>query len=82
MASSGGLSSGIDLALRVVEPYYGRERAEQTANMMEYQGKGWLDPNSNQAYAKARVSTDEHPVCPVCEMDGDPSLKSLYKGKR
>ena len=69
-ASSGGLS-GIDLALRVVERYYGRERAEQTANMMEYQGKGWLDPNSNQAYAKARVSTDEHPVCPVCEMDGD-----------
>jgi putative intracellular protease/amidase/YHS domain-containing protein len=82
LASSGGLSSGIDLALRVVERYYGRERAEQTANMMEYQGEGWLDPNSNQAYAKARVSTDEHPVCPVCEMDGDPSIKSVYKGKK
>jgi putative intracellular protease/amidase/YHS domain-containing protein len=82
LASAGGLSSGIDLALRVVERYYGRERAEQTANMMEYQGKGWLDPNSNQAYAKARVSTDEHPVCPVCEMDGDPSIKSVYKGKK
>jgi putative intracellular protease/amidase/YHS domain-containing protein len=81
LASSGGLSSGIDLALRVVERYYGRERAEQTADMMEYQGKGWLDPNSNQAYAKARVSTDEHPVCPVCEMDGDPSIKSVYKAK-
>jgi YHS domain-containing protein len=49
---------------------------------MEYQGEGWLDPNSNQAYAKARVSTDEHPVCPVCEMDGDPSIKSVYKGKK
>jgi putative intracellular protease/amidase/YHS domain-containing protein len=81
LASSGGLSSGIDLALRVVERYYGQERAEQTADMMEYQGQGWLDPNSNQAYAKARVSTDKHPVCPVCEMDGDPSLKSVYKGK-
>jgi transcriptional regulator GlxA family with amidase domain/YHS domain-containing protein len=82
LASSGGLSSGIDLALRVVERYYGRERTEQTANMMEYQGQGWLDPNSNQAYAKARVSTDEHPVCPVCEMDGDPSIKSVYKGRK
>jgi transcriptional regulator GlxA family with amidase domain len=81
LASSGGLSSGIDLALRVVERYYGRERAEQTADMMEYQGQGWLDPNSNQAYAKTRVSTDEHPVCPVCEMDTDHTLKSVYKGK-
>jgi putative intracellular protease/amidase/YHS domain-containing protein len=82
LASSGGLSSGIDLALRVVERYFGRERAEQTANMMEYQGQGWLDPNSNQAYAKTRISTDEHPVCPVCGMDGDPSIKSVYKGKK
>jgi putative intracellular protease/amidase/YHS domain-containing protein len=81
LASSGGLSAGIDLALRVVERYYGRERAEQTADMMEYQGQGWLNPNSNQAYAKARVSTDEHPVCPVCAMDADPALKSVYKGK-
>jgi len=80
LASAGGLSSGIDLALRVVERYYGRARAEQTADMMEYQGHGWLDPDSNSAYAK-RVSTDEHPLCPVCEMDGDPSLKSVYKGK-
>jgi len=80
LASSGGLSSGIDLALRVVERYYGRERAAQTADMMEYQGQGWLDPNSNSAYAK-HVSTDEHPLCPVCEMDGDPSLKSVYQGK-
>ena len=81
LASSGGLSSGVDLALRVVERYYGRERAQKTADMMEYQGQGWLNPNSNQAYAKARVSTDAHPVCPVCEMDGDPALKSVYKGK-
>jgi putative intracellular protease/amidase/YHS domain-containing protein len=81
LASSGGLSSGVDLALRLVERYYGRERAEKTADMMEYQGQGWLNPNSNQAYAKARVSTDAHPVCPVCEMDGNPALKSVYKGK-
>ena len=82
LASAGGLSSGIDLALRVVERYYGRERAEQTADMMEYQGQGWLDPNSNQAYAKARISTDEHPLCPVCSMDADPGVMSAYKGKK
>ncbi len=52
LASSGGLSSGIDLAFRVIQRYYGRKRAEQTADMMEYQGRGWLDPNSNSAYAK------------------------------
>jgi putative intracellular protease/amidase/YHS domain-containing protein len=81
IASSGGLSSGIDLALHVVERYYGREVAERTAYLMEYQGRGWLDPNSNQVYAKTRVSTGEHPLCPVCGMDGDPALKSVSKGK-
>jgi putative intracellular protease/amidase/YHS domain-containing protein len=80
LATAGGLSSGIDLALRVVERYYGRERAEQTADIMEYQGKGWLDANSNSAYAN-RVSTKDHPLCPVCEMDADLSLKSVYQGK-
>ena len=49
LASAGGLSSGIDLALRVVERYFGREVATQTAYDMEYQGQGWLDPSSNQA---------------------------------
>jgi putative intracellular protease/amidase/YHS domain-containing protein len=81
LASAGGLSSGIDLALRVVERYFGREQADLTADMMEYQGRGWLDPNSNQTYAKVRISTDQHPVCPVCSMDADPALKSVYKGK-
>lgn len=41
-SSAGGLTSGIDLALRVVERYFGRERAEKTAFYMEYQSKGWM----------------------------------------
>src|SRR6478672_11802963 len=41
LATAGGLSSGIDLALRVVERYYGREVARKTAYNMEYQGEGW-----------------------------------------
>ena len=81
LASSGGLSSGIDLALRVVERYFGRERAEQTADTMEYQGRGWLNPASNQAYAQTQVSTAGHPLCALCSMDGDPALKTLYKGE-
>ena len=83
LATAGGLSSGIDLALRVVERYYGREIAQKTAYDMEYQGQGWMNPDSNQVYAEARTSTDEHPLCPVCEMDVDPATapKSVYKGK-
>jgi transcriptional regulator GlxA family with amidase domain len=43
---SGGLSSGIDLALHVVELYFGRDVAENTARIMEYQGIGWRGDGS------------------------------------
>ena len=83
LASSGGLSSGIDLALRVVERYYGRDVARQTAFDMEYQGEGWTNPDSNAVYAQAYAQADEHPVCPVCGMAVDPASapNSVYKGK-
>jgi transcriptional regulator GlxA family with amidase domain len=42
VASSGGLTSGTDLALRVVERYFGRDIAQATAAYMEYQGRGWI----------------------------------------
>ena len=82
LATAGGLSSGIDLALRVVERYYGRDVAEKTAYNMEYQGRGWMDPNSNQTYSVAPVSSAEHPICPICGMDVDPKTapKSVFKG--
>lgn len=84
LASSGGLSSGIDLALRVVERYFGRSVALNTADVLEYQGQGWLDPNSNVAYAKRRLSTDQHPLCAVCEMDVAKATapSSVYRGRR
>ena len=83
LASAGGLSSGIDLALRVVERYYGRDVAQKTAYNMEYQGQGWMNADSNQIYAAAPVSTEEHPLCPVCGMDVDVATapKSVFKGK-
>jgi transcriptional regulator GlxA family with amidase domain len=82
LATSGGLSSGIDLALRVVERYYGRSLAQSTAGNLEYQGLGWTNPDSNSIYARRRTSTDEHPVCPVCDMEVDraSSPKSVYRG--
>jgi transcriptional regulator GlxA family with amidase domain len=42
IATAGGLSSGIDLALRVVERYFGRPTAERTATYMEYQSRSWI----------------------------------------
>ena len=82
LATAGGLSSGIDLALRVVERYYGREVAQKTAYTMEYQGQGWMDPDSNQTYKTSLASTAQHALCTVCGMDIDPKIapKSIFNG--
>jgi transcriptional regulator GlxA family with amidase domain len=42
ISTAGGLTSGTDLALRVVERYFGRATAQATATYMEYDGKGWI----------------------------------------
>jgi transcriptional regulator GlxA family with amidase domain len=42
IATAGGLTSGVDLALRTVERYFGRAVAQQTAEYMEYTGKQWM----------------------------------------
>jgi len=47
LATAGGLTSGIDLALRVVERYFGRAVTKETATYLEYQGTGWMHPASN-----------------------------------
>lgn len=80
-ASSGGLSSGIDLALRVVERYWGRVVALNTADVLEYQGQGWLDAGSNRAYTRRRGA---EPRCPVCDMAVDKASapSSLYRTRR
>jgi putative intracellular protease/amidase/YHS domain-containing protein len=80
LATAGGITSGMDLALRVVERYIGKKRAESVVDVMEYQGKGWLDSNSNQSYAKMPSFRGDHPICPVCFMEPDDrSFKSAYK---
>jgi putative intracellular protease/amidase/YHS domain-containing protein len=79
LASSGGLTSGMDLAFRVVERYFGRDVAEETAYNIEYQGRGWTNPDSNIVYTKPHRFDKR--LCPVCGMDGDPTITSVYKGK-
>jgi transcriptional regulator GlxA family with amidase domain len=39
--TAGGLTSGMDLALHVVDLYFGRTVAEKTASYLEYEGTGW-----------------------------------------
>ena len=39
--TSGGLTSGVDLALHIVADRFGQDVAQQTANYMEHMGTGW-----------------------------------------
>jgi transcriptional regulator GlxA family with amidase domain len=41
ISTAGGLTSGIDLALHVVERYYGKDIAQQTASFMEHESVRW-----------------------------------------
>lgn len=42
--TAGGLTSGIDLALHIVDLYFGADVAAKTANYMEYTSTGWKSP--------------------------------------
>jgi transcriptional regulator GlxA family with amidase domain len=42
ISTGGGLTAGIDLALHVVERYFGRDAALGVADHLEYEGKRWM----------------------------------------
>jgi transcriptional regulator GlxA family with amidase domain len=44
IATAGGVTSGIDLALHVVDRYYGSEVAAASADFMEYHSEAWKNP--------------------------------------
>lgn len=44
IATAGGLTSGIDLALHVVARYYGQDVAQVTAATLEYHSEFWKNP--------------------------------------
>jgi transcriptional regulator GlxA family with amidase domain len=48
IATAGGLTSGIDLALYVVARYYGTEVAQVTADILEYHSELWKNPEYEQ----------------------------------
>lgn len=81
IATSAGLSAGIDLALHVVARYYGVEAAKLTAYDMEYQSGSWLDAG-NAAYRTPPVARAGDAICPVCWMEiaRASSLTLSYRG--
>ncbi len=48
IATAGGLTSGIDLALHVVARYYGPEVAQSTADLLEHRSELWKNPEYDQ----------------------------------
>ncbi len=48
IATAGGLTSGVDLALHIVARYYGNEVAQVTANFLEYHSELWKNPEYDQ----------------------------------
>jgi putative intracellular protease/amidase/YHS domain-containing protein len=79
IATAGGLTSGIDLALRVIGRYFGTEAIERTAFQLEYQGRGWMDANSNSIFA-VKPAGD---ICVVCWMQVNraSAASEVYKGQ-
>lgn len=79
LATAGGLTSGMDLALRVVGRYFGAEAIERSAFQLEYQGQGWMDAKSNSVFA-VKPTGD---ICPVCwmQVDRKSSPSEVYKGQ-
>ncbi|MGA8038300.1 MAG: DJ-1/PfpI family protein [Candidatus Acidiferrales bacterium] len=51
IATAGGVTSGIELALHVVARYYGDEVAQVTANTVEYRSDLWRNPEYQQLRA-------------------------------
>jgi putative intracellular protease/amidase/YHS domain-containing protein len=79
IATAGGLTSGMDLALRTVGRYFGPEAVRRTAFELEYQGKGWMDAASNSEFA-VKPSGD---ICAVCwmQVDRKTAPAEVYKGQ-
>ena len=42
ISTGGGLTAGIDLALHIVERYFGRDATQRVADHLEYDGRRWM----------------------------------------
>jgi len=70
--TAGGLSSGIDSALHVVELYYGPQAAQAAADYMEYQGQGW------KTNAGSGQPTQVHPTIPLAYRGSETLWQGVY----
>ena len=58
IATAGGLTSGIDLALHTVVRYFGEGVAQQTADYMEYTGVGWKSSDTGRLASRSAAVTN------------------------
>ncbi len=73
VATAGGLTSGTDLALRVVDRLLGPGAAERAARDLEYIGEGWRDPSVNAAFSAVPEAPPGREIDPICEYAVDPA---------
>jgi putative intracellular protease/amidase len=73
IATAGGLTSGTDLALRVVERLLGSEAAQRAASDLEYFGNGWRDPSVNAPFATDPTPPPGLALDPICGMTVSPA---------
>lgn len=75
VATAAGLTSGVDLALRVVERYFGTEVAERTASYMEHESDAWRTARGHwDDGGGARVDDPDAIVHPAVLDGHDPVL--------
>lgn len=76
--TAGGLTSGIDLALHIVEVKFGRELAQSTADYLEYKGTGWKQPASDvSATVSPNGASHEGTASTVVRREGATDLGSV-----
>jgi transcriptional regulator GlxA family with amidase domain/YHS domain-containing protein len=73
IATAGGLTSGTDLALRIVERLLGAETAQHAATDLEYFGDGWRDASINAMFALDPVAPPGRALDLICGMTVDPT---------
>lgn len=86
VSTAAGLTSGIDLALHVVERYYGRPVAQATADYMEYRGDLWKNPEVASVATEAPENRTAGPApclarsrfTACTKVVGNPSFASVF----
>ena len=86
--SSGGITSGIDGALHLVEQFSGKEAADRVAKVLQYRRDTPLFPDTEKkrvqgapAQARALALNNTDPVCNMKVAANTPNTYDLYQGE-